>query len=521
MRFTSLVLIIAVACGDPSDSPDARLGPGGDMPQAGDLYFSFDRGDCDGENVAGIDLEGVWHQDIVFDVGDVGFSVLRWQVDGDRWRAFLTGAQTQKSWVTQSEIWVETSGTRPSGATFRRAYLFCRKDGSGSDRLIGRYIACSTPLNGTESCFGADATSQRVLRREGEGESQGLTLVSEFSGGANPWPSDGSRITVNVRVDDGLAYVARYNDGLRIVDVANPAAPQPLGGVPTATPGEIWNDVKIVTRNADNRKFALMASDERGIAVVDVSTPSAPSLVTTFPDPARYSATQVNVHTLAVETRSGQTYAHLANITTAGLETWNVTDPTNPVYVSSYVSDAFQQPGVFVHGLFVEDGVVYLCYWDEGLVVVDTKPLVPVVLGQFKDYARRTAHSVWVTTAGGRKVAILGDEDYTAHLRVVDADQSSPTYMELLGELELRPWVSIHNIMAAGSTAYVTWYQDGVRLIDLGNPAAPALTGYFNTWEGGPGNSFFEGAIGIDLDLGEKLAYVADVHRGLLILRLP
>ena len=34
------------------------------------------------------------------------------------------------------------------------------------------------------------------------------------------------------------------------------------------------------------------------------------------------------------------------------------------------------------------------------------------------------------------------------------------------------------------------------------------------------GNSFFEGAIGIDVDLAANLVYVADTARGLLILRI-
>ena len=114
--------------------------------------------------------------------------------------------------------------------------------------------------------------------------------------------------------------------------------------------------------------------------------------------------------------------------------------------------------------LYVENGVVYLCYWAAGLVVVDTRPATPVLVGSYADYARRTTHSVWVTTTtGGRKIAVLGDEDYTAHLRIIDVDPESPAFMTRIGELELREQISVHNIMAFGDTAYVAWYQDGVR----------------------------------------------------------
>ena len=67
----------------------------------------------------------------------------------------------------------------------------------------------------------------------------------------------------------------------------------------------------------------------------------------------------------------------------------------------------------------------------------------------------------------------------------------------------------------------VSYYQDGVRVIDLADPANPRLAGYFNTWDPQADyatNAFFDGAVGIDVDLARKLIFVAD-GRGLLILR--
>jgi hypothetical protein len=92
--------------------------------------------------------------------------------------------------------------------------------------------------------------------------------------------------------------------------------------------------------------------------------------------------------------------------------------------------------------------------------------------------------------------------------------------MTRLGELSLRPEVSIHNIMAFGDVAYVSWYQDGVRLVDVSDPTAPRVTAYYNSWDGRDGRSFFEGAIGLDVDLAAGLLYVADTARGLIVLRI-
>jgi hypothetical protein len=118
---------------------------------------------------------------------------------------------------------------------------------------------------------------------------------------------------------------------------------------------------------------------------------------------------------------------------------------------------------------------------------------------------------------------VHGDEDFGAHLRMVGVDPSAgcaAQFQQELGALSLRPEVSIHNILAFGSTAYIAWYQDGVRIVDVSNPASPVQTAYFNTWDGRVGTGFFEGAIGIDVDLGKSRIYVADHPRGLMVLSI-
>ena len=56
---------------------------------------------------------------------------------------------------------------------------------------------------------------------------------------------------------------------------------------------------------------------------------------------------------------------------------------------------------------------------------------------------------------------------------------------------------------------------------DTSDPYQPLEVGHFQTWPGledGYGNSFFEGAIGVDYDPASGTIYLADTHRGLLIL---
>jgi hypothetical protein len=76
--------------------------------------------------------------------------------------------------------------------------------------------------------------------------------------------------------------------------------------------------------------------------------------------------------------------------------------------------------------------------------------------------------------------------------------------------------------MAFGTKAYFTYYQDGVRVLDVSDPLHPAQLGYYNTWDPQADyatSGFYEGAWGLDVDRARKLVLVADSPHGLLILR--
>lgn len=486
----------------------------------------FDPIGCTPGTMTGVQLDGTWHHDVALVPLPPRVAVVKYVTAGGSVSAFfntgstaLSAHETTDVRVTDDHVFTRVQYTNPSGTERVRAFYACQRNPDGS--LIGKVAYCSTE----SGCFTGTILAVRVQRIAGEAEAQGLSLVSEFAGEpAAPWTIG---ITVNVRVQDGIAYLARYEDGLRIVDVGDVAAPQELGWSPPAlaADGEIYNDLKLVT--AGPSTYALLASSRRGIVAIDVTNPASPTEVATFP-PAPRGEDRSSVHTLAVETIGLETRAYLANNMTGGITIYDVTNPANPQPLGAYIHPAVLADPMspeydgqaFVHDLYVENGRVYLDYWHQGLVIIDAlaDPANPAYVGQFDGYERRTNHSVWVTTAGGRKVAVTGDEDFTSHLRVVDVDGASPTFLELIGEFALRPEVSAHNVMAFGDTVYAAWYQDGIRVLDLSDPENPTLAAYYNSW-GGPGLSFYEGAIGLDVDLGAGLIYVADVQRGLLVLQ--
>lgn len=461
---------------------------------------------CVAGSLAGLDPAGVWHLDRAIETRPISPQAIR--IEADPLSATAFGIATTDVSLTDDllRIRVETD-QHPVLAT--ATLEACARDTSGA--LLGSFRICLVDGRCTDGTF----TAVRVERIPGEPEASNLELIGEWAGAG--WQQG---TTVNVRVQDGIAHLARYEDGLRMVDVSDPANPRDLGGSPTESPLELeaYNDVKLMT-GRDGKRWALMASDVHAVVPIDVTDPSQPVRGPSIPPEGG------NVHTLFLEPHGDRMLAYLAHIDSLGLQVWDVTDPLAPSLVTDFVHpDVDPERDGFVHDLYVEGRTAYLNYWELGLVVVDTSTTggrEPEILGVFDDYPRRTSHSSWVTTtSGGRKIAVHGDEDFGAHVRIVDVDPASSRFMEQIGEWALPPQVSVHNVMAFGDLAFVAHYQFGVRILDLSDPTAPRQVAHFNTWspEAG-GYSMYEGATGLDIDLQDRLIYVADIERGLLVLR--
>lgn len=490
------VLLVAAACGESTGSPDAESGRYTEPDE-------LDRAGCDASvPLTSVDPTGIWHLDLVFETA--AFAVpLRFDAlpDGG-FGAHFAGQEVDWVQVSERDLFARVEWT--DGEVRRvRAMSACRVNDDGT--LFGHYASCRD----AECSYATfDAYPIRPLD---EAVAAGMSLVGSYA-----WP-DG--ISANVRVLDGRAYVVRFGDGLRVLDVSDPGAPEALGHAPVAVADEYYNDVKLVV--ADGRVYALVASSHRGVVVIDVTEPASPVDVIAFPLPEA-GGNRVAVHTLFIE----GTRAYAANLDIGGIDIYDVANPAAPRPLGRYILPAVVEQGAgFVHDLFVGDGRVYLNYWQHGMVVIDAlaEPASPTLLGAFDAYPRRTSHSVWVTEAGGRRVAVHGDEDFGAHVRIVDVDDGSDDFLTEIGSYQTRREVSVHNIMAVGELALVTYYQDGLRVLDLSDPAAPIEVAHYQTWTGvaeSNGLSFYEGAIGVDFDNATELVYVVDTHEGLRILSL-
>lgn len=294
-------------------------------------------------------------------------------------------------------------------------------------------------------------------------------------------------------------------DGFNIVDVSDPAHPLRTGHID----GE-FNDVEVV-QLAGKVVAYLSPINNNGTGIVDVTNGAA--LFAGY-IPA-YS------HTVQVTTDTTPPRLYLGNYTEK-VPVYDITNPLIPVLVASVpIKGSGEQAGI--HDIRIDGTRIYANKTIDGMVAVDVASgfATPTELGRIRT---SYSHATWTGTPGGHKIAIHGDEGMTvsdggAFLRVIDADETSPTFMKEIGRYQSRRSVGIHNMIIVGDRAYIAYYQDGVRVLDLSNPREPREIAHYNTYDvdTAPGEPF-EGALGLAL-VGDLL-YVADDLRGLLVLRV-
>jgi hypothetical protein len=360
---------------------------------------------------------------------------------------------------------------------------------------------------------------------------------------------------------DGFAYLGSWGGagncpslGVRVIDVRDPTAPAlvSVAAAYSGTTAEHLAAVRFATSAFSGN--VLLAGIQRctaggagmsGFTLWDVSDPANPSELA-FVSTGRGSR---GVHEFTVRQRGDRWYAYLAvsnSEATDGrgdLRILDVTDPRQPLEVADWGArrDAGlsvgtgapcapacrgSSPQAFLHSVALSpDGrTAYLSYWDQGVILLDvSEPTTPVWLGQFTEppAAEGNTHSVSVAHDG--KLALVADETVAppwGRLRLVDVqDPSNPVQVGLFETADSAAGTpgeayayTIHNPLVNDrdpNQAYLAWYDDGVRLIDVSDAAHPIEIG---SWVPARAPGVWNVAFMGDLLL------VGDVNRGLYVL---
>jgi len=352
------------------------------------------------------------------------------------------------------------------------------------------------------------------------------------------------------------AYLSTIADKLFVYDIADPANPKLLDTV--KVDARLINDVSttpdekigVFTREgASNRK--------NGIVFLDTTDPSHLKVL------SEYTATVTGgVHSAYIDGH----YVYLTDDATGSMRVIDFQDAKhpkevarfqveNPTVVTLNTEMGSMSSGRYLHDLQVKDGIAYLAYWRDGLVILDVgngvaggSPENPKVISQYKFNHYELYGDGWL--AGTHSVfryknyLFVGDEVFPAIFSIEDRDRipvraichvmdvSDLKHPKEVAQYEA-PEGGSHNFWAANDMLYEGYYSGGARVLDIsgelrgdlyrqGREIARFWTGDSKgyrpnlpfTWGGQPCS------VTCDSPELNSLMYFNDIHSGLWITKL-
>ena len=352
------------------------------------------------------------------------------------------------------------------------------------------------------------------------------------------------------------AYLSTIADKVFVYDIADPANPKLLDTL--KVDARLINDISttpdekigVFTREgASNRK--------NGIVFLDTSDPSHLKVL------SEYTATvSGGVHSAYIDSH----YVYLTDDATGSLRIIDFQDVKHPKEVARWQTEdptvvtintefGSMSSGRYLHDLQVKDGIAYLAYWRDGLVILDVgngmaggSPENPKLVSQYRFNHYELYGDGWL--AGSHSVfryknyLFVGDEVFPAIFNIDDRDRipvraichvmdlSDIKHPKEVAQYEA-PEGGSHNFWAANDMLYEGYYSGGARVLDIsgelrgdlyrqGREIARFWTGDSKgyrpnlpfTWGGQP--------CSVQCDTPELngMIYFNDIHSGLWITKL-
>ncbi|MDQ3389009.1 MAG: hypothetical protein M3483_05835 [Gemmatimonadota bacterium] len=272
-------------------------------------------------------------------------------------------------------------------------------------------------------------------------------------------------------------------------DVSDPASP--------VLTDSVLLDATIVGDLAVNAEGTLAVvtrqqaqSRRNGIAVLDLADPAHPRVHSQYFEGVTGGVQNVAIDgSLLYAVSSGTTELHVIDLA----------DPADPRQVGQWGLPAGATTR-YLEDVVVQDGMAYLSYWDDGLVILDIgeggrggTPRNPVQVGQYRyrtEFRRgefgNTAVALPHTNSAGNRYVFVGDRIFpdqldfsgevetAGYIHVVDVRRpESPVEVARFDV----PGAGVRKLWAAGDTLYATFHGGGLRAVDISGTLQGNLRG--------------------------------------------
>ena len=288
------------------------------------------------------------------------------------------------------------------------------------------------------------------------------------------------------------AYLSSIMAGrVWVYDISDPAKPVKVDSV--SFDARVINDVSttadgrigVITREgASNRK--------NGIVFLDLADPAHPKVL------SEYTETVTGgVHSAYVNGH----YVYLTDDATGSLRVIDFADPAKPKEVARWQTEnplarPVKNPegetfigGRMLHDVQVVDGLIYMGYWKDGLVILDVgngikggSPEHPQFVSQLRFNYSELYGPGWLAGAHSvfryKNYVFLGDEVFPAQFDLTDkarvptkgvvhvVDVSDILNPRKVAEYDV-PEEGAHNMWVENDVMYIGYYSGGARVVDV------------------------------------------------------
>lgn len=338
-------------------------------------------------------------------------------------------------------------------------------------------------------------------------------------------------------------------DRMYAIDVSDPANPVVTDSLMSDT--RRVNDVMTTPDGRFLVHTRESASNRRnGIVIASLEDPRHPRAIAELTE-----GVTAGVHSAFVYRQPEHgTHVYLTNNGTNTMHVIDISDAANPREVAQWRSPS-PDAGGSLHDIDVQDGIAYLSYWNDGLIVLDVgnglrggSPSNPQFVTQYKydlnDLYRnvevdggpgfiRGTHTAWRY----RDYVFIADEVFPSDAQAGTRDASARRAYGNMQVIDVSDWDNprsvawyvpedggVHNIWVEDDVLYMGAYNSGFRVFDVSGELRGDLRAqgreiaHLNTadMDGRVQNQAMTWGVVVK----DGLAYVNDNHNGLWIVRI-
>lgn len=270
-----------------------------------------------------------------------------------------------------------------------------------------------------------------------------------------------------------------FGDRMYVWDVTDPARPVLTDSV--VTDARVVNDVKVnaagtvavITReSAANRK--------NGIVVLDLADPAHPTVASEY-----WETLTGGVHNTFIDGN----HVYAVHNGTRDMHVIDISDIRAPREIGRWGIPV--NPNKYLHDVWVKDGIAYVSYWDDGLVILDVgngvkggTPEAPKFVSQLQ-YRTRYRGREWgnthvafpYTNRAGNRYVFVGDEIFPNDFDVKRKEVQPGGYVHVIDVTNLEapvevakyevPNAGVHNVWVEDDIMYTAYYNAGLRAVDV------------------------------------------------------